>query len=130
MDTSEEYIKMCDCEEIQKLWKEHHWGDFVAYSDESCAPHALTSVKNSYHFRDYYIWLPRQDQLQDIAINSARYRVNINPRWLLHIDYENFCYGKFSINKSIDKFKSFEQLWLAFVMKEKYNKEWNGEKWI
>ena len=23
-----------------------------------------------------------------------------------------------------------EQLWLAFIMKEKYNKVWNGEDWI
>ena len=25
---------------------------------------------------------------------------------------------------------SMEQLWLAFVMKEKYNKTWNGESWV
>ena len=25
---------------------------------------------------------------------------------------------------------SMEQLWLAFVMKEKYNKVWNGENWV
>ena len=25
--------------------------------------------------------------------------------------------------------KSWEQLWLAFVMKEKFNKIWDGEKW-
>ena len=24
---------------------------------------------------------------------------------------------------------TYEQLWLAFVMKEKYNKAWDGEKW-
>lgn len=28
------------------------------------------------------------------------------------------------------EFTSMEQLWLAFVMKEKYNKVWNGEVWI
>lgn len=27
------------------------------------------------------------------------------------------------------RFDSYEQLWLAFVMKEKYNKVWDGEKW-
>ena len=27
-------------------------------------------------------------------------------------------------------FSSFEQFWLAFVMKEKYNKTWNGEAWV
>jgi len=26
-------------------------------------------------------------------------------------------------------FTSMEQLWLAFVMKEKYNKVWNGKEW-
>lgn len=25
---------------------------------------------------------------------------------------------------------TWEQLWLVFVMKEKYNKTWNGENWI
>ncbi len=25
---------------------------------------------------------------------------------------------------------SMEQLWLAFVMKEKYNKVWTGEEWV
>lgn len=25
---------------------------------------------------------------------------------------------------------SMEQLWLSYVMKEKYNKTWNGEDWI
>jgi len=27
-------------------------------------------------------------------------------------------------------FTSIEQLWLAFVMHEKYQKIWNNEKWI
>jgi len=26
-------------------------------------------------------------------------------------------------------FNSMEQLWLAFVMKEKFDKVWNGEDW-
>jgi hypothetical protein len=25
---------------------------------------------------------------------------------------------------------SFNELWLAFVMKEKYNKIWNGKDWV
>ena len=28
-----------------------------------------------------------------------------------------------------DIFNSFEQLWLAFYMYEKYKKIWDGEKW-
>lgn len=35
------------------------------------------------------------------------------------------------INISTETFSSFEQLWLAFIMKEKYNKQWNNslEQW-
>lgn len=29
----------------------------------------------------------------------------------------------------INQFTSMEQLWLAFVIKEKYNKTWDGEQW-
>jgi hypothetical protein len=28
------------------------------------------------------------------------------------------------------QFASSEQLWLAFVMEEKYGKIWNGEGWV
>jgi hypothetical protein len=28
------------------------------------------------------------------------------------------------------KYHSFVELWLAFVMKEKYNKIWNGKDWV
>ena len=33
------------------------------------------------------------------------------------------------ILSSYNKCKSFEQMWLAVVMKEKYNKIWNGTEW-
>lgn len=29
-----------------------------------------------------------------------------------------------------EEFKTMEQLWLAFVMKECFNKTWNGKQWI
>ena len=32
--------------------------------------------------------------------------------------------------KHLTSKSSMEQLWLAFVMKSKYNKTWNGEDWI
>ena len=38
----------------------------------------------------------------------------------------------FWLHKNIhnyDSDASMEQLWLAFVMKEKFNKTWDGEKW-
>jgi len=57
----------------------------------------------------------RQDQLQDMIIDK----------------YEDFydiidTFGYFIVNS---KLKSMEQLWLAFVMFEKYSKEWSKNTW-
>lgn len=34
-----------------------------------------------------------------------------------------------NLNILLEQFTSMEQLWLAFVMKEKYNKTWDGNEW-
>jgi len=76
-----------------------------------------------------WVKLLRQDQLQEIIIREQGWE--LHPRdikTLLH----NIC---LSIENGLLPFDkhglySMEQLWLAFVMKEKYKKIWNGEKWI
>jgi len=66
-----------------------------------------------------------QDQLQEI-LNY--------PFWKLVWDFEEFTQKTFEelTEKMTDKDclenKTMEQLWLAFVMKEKYNKMWDDEK--
>lgn len=78
----------------------------------------------------WWVWLPRQDQLQDIVMNHWFENAPIDEK-----QPSNF-------EKSIQKFhnevnnyweyfklKSWEQLWLAFVMKECWNKFWNGKDW-
>jgi len=105
MDTSETYIKMCEkAEEIQKL-----------------APNPLYSSHDWFVERirgNVPVWLPRQDQLQDMITDR--------PMSGLLLDFRDsalaFLWG--------DGLDSMEQLWVAFVMKEKYNKVWNGEGWI
>ena len=78
------------------------------------------------------IWLPDQSQLQEMYIQTlpqeeqeARnaYIVILDDfiEWVL--EKCNGLEWSFSI-KVLP-----EQLWLAFVMKEKYNKIWNGEDW-
>ena len=64
MDTSEQYIKMCEkAKEIQKL-KPNRWGDCIsAHIDKEWF--ATTSL----HL-DRDIWLPRQDQLQEIYLEN------------------------------------------------------------
>jgi hypothetical protein len=47
----------------------------------------------------------------------------------LNDDIFNIAYFYENRNRLIQP-ESWEQLWLAFVMKEKYNKVWNGEDWV
>lgn len=65
-----------------------------------------------------FIWLPTQDQLQGMLIDQYMNPINILK------DVYNF-----KLCKDENIFKSMEQLWLAFVMKEKFNKTWNGKDW-
>lgn len=137
MDTSETYIKMCEkADEIQTLHREvrHEntgkWksGDFwttVFDCDRSRAfvvPDYLDAWADEPHYLHHpseVIWLPRQDQLQEMV------RLDAITLTQLLADYV--------IGHKLDPAKlpqpSMEQLWLAFVMQEKYNKVWNGEEW-
>jgi len=72
---------------------------------------------------DMYGWEPlfpiwRQDQLQEMVIEDTGSIALI------------FVFNYWFYNADIDEDSSMEQLWLAFVMKEKYGKVWNGEEWI
>ena len=109
MDTSEAYIKMCDCPEIQKT------------------PFATTVSKDwTAWLNGQPVWLPRQDQLQKMVGDSPYYSIK-NAMWSVLDDFRNFAFAT--------NFKEYipltmEQLWLAFVMKVEFSKVWDGEKWI
>jgi hypothetical protein len=48
----------------------------------------------------------------------------LKKHWLFHefvSTYGEYC--------PVFIFNSMEKLWFAFVMKEEYNKTWDGEKW-
>ena len=134
MDTSETYIKMCEkAEEIQALrnkvsnsWDDdNNWeeGDFYYKLGFRCGFHSGCE-SSEYGPLDYStrIWLPRQDQLQEMVLESN------HPDELLKIigHFHDFACGV------TPQFDSMEQLWLAFVMKELYSKIWSKEKekWI
>lgn len=141
MDTTEVYVKMCEkAEEIQRSWN-HTGGDVffikegefifgepaeggwvanegdVVYSSSYEFPENGESTNKYYH--DLYIWLPRQDQLQEMCwtLTDTKW----TPFFALTVarDFANE-----------HPFQTMEQLWLAFVMKEKYGKVWSGEEWI
>lgn len=127
MDTSKEYINQCEkAEEIQKLW-EHRTGDV-------CSPKFSNSIVWIVGFNTGFselkekniIWLPRQDQLQAMT-------KDIHPKfevldWLFTI--EKWGHEHFEKIFNSPHPQSMEQLWLAYVMFERYSKQWNGKDWI
>ncbi len=143
MDTSETYIKMCDCEEIQK-----HKPDMgiVPPTNED----TFIGKYGCYWVGDYdwveqhsrYIWLPRQDQLQEmllpdvlsimhLAHNFSEFVLPYELAETLSKRRDHWtALAEMTKNRQyICQSTSMEQLWLAFVMKEKYNKIWDGEGW-
>jgi len=140
MDTSPKYIKMCKkAIEMQKQW-EPDVADFVmgeyestitiwqtvqGISHGSLKPLFTNAGKLAWYLKSEMIWLPRQDQLQEI--------VGGHPTSFLS-KLGKFMYREHDASNPNNleiwnKFNSMEQLWLAFVMKKKYNKEWKGNDW-
>ena len=131
MDTTETYIKMC--EKAEEIHKEHEWieGDWC-WDVTNKEWYILCPCCHNYeHYPlSMYFWLPRQDQLQEmvkgddhmhlLAYKFALYfHGNLDPLyWYIGVD-----------NYTVDADNSMEQMWLAFVMKEKFNKVWDGENW-
>ncbi len=120
MDTSETYIKMCEKSPLQPDLQPWHmmeshkdlfydFGDvWYAYSVGEGKDMVLIKVK-----------LFTQDQLQEMVKGQHE------STWLLIARLWEW----WSVREVPARNVSMEQLWLAFVMKEKYNKTWDGEKW-
>jgi hypothetical protein len=110
MDTSIEYVKMCEkAEEVQEFG-ESHQEELGLYDYD----------KNFFiHRRTETIWLPRQDQLQEMVVGTLK-------TWALAQLFNDFLY-----NQSEQTLRwSFEKLWLAFVMEKRFGKTWDGEEWV
>jgi len=133
VDKTKEYILMCEkAVEIQKSYKnkidmdgniDKEWnvGDVLFRYGEV----EVSSNEGEYGLpdrQDGEVWLPRQDQLQEMRSWDKRMTIRETlETFSVFIGFERAEY--------YDKFTSMEQLWLAFVMKEKYNKQWNGKDW-
>ncbi len=105
MDTSEEYIKMCEkAGEIQKVKP------------------SPNDPREFFRLDKNAVWLPRQDQLQEMCQEKkpqwllSSLDISVNHEMSRHYDY-------------FQRFTSMEQLWLAFVMKERFNKTWSEKEW-
>ena len=122
MDTSETYIKMCE-----KAWKflkpDIPIGELLfsrrlrmLYVLDGKVVHWRESVNTSNSDRAFP--LLEQDQLQEMIGNYENCLALID-----RYDQES------SVDYDYPEVKSMEQLWLAFVMKEKYSKVWSGAQW-
>jgi len=160
MDTSETYIKMCEeAEEVQRLKKgKPEWGvDIEPYNyygihdSQGYYPLRLDDryvlnitvggyVYNKPQFgcavdadreiqiqKDEVIWLPCQDQLQEMVfpVQEAR-TIFAEFTFLVGDSRVEFL----DLLPEYRQYTSMEQLLLAFVMRQKYNKIWDGEQWI
>jgi len=131
MDTSETYIKMCDKAGEIQAQREAIIGNFyydpltgvrIVGTIDSDGVNPFT-IFNKQLEDSRYIWLPRQDQLQDMVGESnpldlvARLASEVSPFGVLDDPYWH-------------PFTSMEQLWLAFLLAEKYGKYWDGSDWV
>jgi len=113
---------MCEkAEEIQKKWILQD-GDLFFHRGRN--NYCISGIFMKSKFLRKYVgtrnilWLPRQDQLQEMVID--------NCESLNHLLYKILSFHA----DSHRKYTSMEQLWLAFVMKEKYSKIWDGKEWV
>ena len=133
MDTSKTYIKMCEkTKEIQSIWHSpkltqlhYEQGYNGSYYQSEYGVNCV-----DYEYESFYekidIWLPTQAQLQAMIGGDAHDLI---------LDLLSFIYviscGELERRKEYpEQFTSMEQLWLAFVMKERFNKVWNGTNWV
>jgi len=123
MDVSPEYIKMCEkAEEIQQqipMESNREPPNLYYCPDDDYLSCAYTVTKV---FTNPVYWLPYQDQLQEMVNDKPLCFV------LLRLLY-NWSFTHYA-DKAAKLYPStMEQLWLAFVMKERFGKIWSGEEW-
>ncbi|KKM87790.1 hypothetical protein LCGC14_1265340 [marine sediment metagenome] len=124
MDTT--YIKMCDCEEIQEIkikkrLPSHLVCEYWQTSDRQIIDldgDLLYEVEDEYNISGTrYIWLPTQSQLQEMSFYS----------WGEQYKQLSQFISKHPVPLM---YKSWKQLWLAFVMFHLYQKIWVNGEWI
>ena len=130
MDLSKEYIKMCDCPEIQDGWEPTRGDNYILGDAMPNNKHFAVIVLGCcwekcsgcrYEVEDLKaecIWIPRQDQLQEMLDDSPSPARMHNLLIWAGIEFDT------------KDLRTWEQLWLAFVMWELHQKKWDRERWV
>lgn len=128
MDTSETYIKMCNCPEIQEKWDvntgDYYWtGKSIEITEwllshiyHFAQKHMITDTYVEEQLKDC-IWLPRQDQAQKMIGDMGR---------CYEAFYEMILFDQRNLGQEA---KTMEQMWLIVYMHEEHGKAWSGTKW-
>lgn len=132
------YIQMCrKAEEIQALWTPQK-GDLFSYADYvytigdcsidtdtiktigcGCCSHSIINYQREKEKKNA-IWLPRQDELQEMMLDKfGGQQISLLYYFIERIKEKRPF--PFEIDTCI------ESVWLAFVMKQKFNKTWDDK---
>ena len=133
MDTSEQYIKM-------RVAAIPDLGVGTPREVSSTVEGATTGVsvdnKGNYHYTDVHhpkyvltCQLEKQGQLQAVVGSFIKCYEMLDEYYCTKNGCLDYPYGSGIKIAYWEQFLSMEQLWLAFVMKEKYGKVWDGETW-
>ena len=136
MDTSETYIKMSKA--AWGFFGEEAVGYLLFFEHHNQDREILLDNKGNYYacFVEGFVPLETQDQLQEM-LGYKELKDREPAEWFCfgvpgYRWDDDFGYGKDDEEEIVyyRQFTSMEQLWLAFVMKEKYGKVWNVEEWV
>ena len=134
MDTSKQYIEMCDCPEIQTGRTLGSGDCYYQRLDKAQSGGFQEGVGIEELHNDYgslvesgpgrVVWLPRQDQLQEMVHKLREDKKQFSGNHGLLCRFAAWVDEDSNLPCA-----SMEQLWLAFLMREKYDKVWDG-KWV
>ncbi len=123
--------------EIQSLWSPSP-GDFYADINNKVECWTFrnaesTLIKDGFKIKkenslvriEKFFWIPRLNQLIEIAQCNNKVFSDISFHFL---DWSKKPYGLDTLTAE-KKFISIEQLWLVYIMKIKFSKEWSDSGW-
>lgn len=134
MDTSETYIKMCNCPLIQGEWKLPPFAHDFCYRVRDGLIKPGQNLSAMEFDAEEWLWLPRQDQIQEMIFNATGDFDTSIAHITLVRNFAYFCGAggeedaEGCSNVSIRK-GTLEVLWLAFYMYYCHKLIWDGEKW-
>ena len=130
MDISEEYIKMCDCGEVQGQWNKKDNEYSISYENKDI----WISHEGNFTYKSD-IWLPTQAQIQAILYlpndKGLPMKLAQFAGWadvfFWHKEGSPYPNKGYRIANFCE---SWEQLWLAYYMWQEHLKIWDGKKWV